>query len=162
MSSAEGKEREPKDVVAKIISSNSAQKSHVKPQNHLNLTRSTTSTWHVYPHQSGTIKLDSKTTEDVPSRFEIKTLPARLLKTNTLPLKSGQKSLGWKTLRDNGEVGSRVTKEHGRLIHSTRETPHPQRNVENLVRGYSSGGAMDRFAHAPLMPGDIEGYGVAA
>jgi hypothetical protein len=49
MSSAEGKERKPKDDVAKIISSNSAQKSHVEPQNHLNQTRSTTSTWHVCP-----------------------------------------------------------------------------------------------------------------
>jgi hypothetical protein len=36
------------------------------------------------------------------------------------------------------------------------------RNVRSLVQGYSSGGAMDRFAHAPLMPGDIERYGVAA
>ena len=36
------------------------------------------------------------------------------------------------------------------------------RNVRSLVQGYSSGGAMDRFAHAPLMPGDIEEYGVAA
>ena len=35
-------------------------------------------------------------------------------------------------------------------------------NIRCLVQGYSSGGAMDRFAHAPLMPGDIEGYGVTA
>jgi hypothetical protein len=84
----------------KIISSNSAQKSHVKPQNHLNQTRSTTSTWHVYPHQSGTIKLASKTTKGRSFSFGIKTLPARLLKTNNLPVKSSPKPLGWKTLRN--------------------------------------------------------------
>ena len=36
------------------------------------------------------------------------------------------------------------------------------RNIGSLVQGYSSGSAMNRFAHAPLMPGDIEGYGVTA
>jgi hypothetical protein len=36
------------------------------------------------------------------------------------------------------------------------------RNVRSLVQGYSSGGAMDRFAHTPFMPSDIERYGVAA
>jgi hypothetical protein len=65
---AEGKTQ--KDDVAKIISSNSAQKSHVKPQNYLSPTRSTTSTWHVYPLRSGTIKLASKTTEDVLSHLK--------------------------------------------------------------------------------------------
>ena len=36
------------------------------------------------------------------------------------------------------------------------------RNIGSLVQGYSSGGATNRFAHAPLMAGDIERYGVAA
>ena len=35
-------------------------------------------------------------------------------------------------------------------------------NTRSLVQSYSSGCAMYRFAHAPLMPSDIEGYGVAA
>src|ERR1700730_1820478 len=35
------------------------------------------------------------------------------------------------------------------------------RNIRSLVQGNSSGGAMDRFAQAPFMPSDIEGYGVA-
>ena len=32
----------------------------------------------------------------------------------------------------------------------------------SLVQSYSSGCAMDRFAHAPHIPGDVEGYSVTA
>jgi hypothetical protein len=36
------------------------------------------------------------------------------------------------------------------------------RKTRSLVQSYSSGCAMDRFAHAPHMPSDVEGYSVAA
>jgi hypothetical protein len=34
--------------------------------------------------------------------------------------------------------------------------------AQSLVQSYSSGRAVDRFAHAPRMPSDVEGYSVAA
>ena len=45
---------------AKYFSSNYAQKSHVKPPNHLSPWNQTTSAWHVYPLQPATIKSGSK------------------------------------------------------------------------------------------------------
>jgi hypothetical protein len=36
------------------------------------------------------------------------------------------------------------------------------RKARSLVQSYPCGCAMDRFAHAPLMPSDVEGYDVAA
>src|SRR5438445_5140546 len=81
----------------KLISSISAQKSHVKPQNHLNRYTAITSIWHFSYLQSAILKQDRKKPRANPGAFSFK--------SQACTGKSGRRSFLMKTLHKFDGIG---------------------------------------------------------
>jgi hypothetical protein len=67
-----GAENKPEKRPLNYFSSISAQKSHVKPQNHLTRYTATTSVWHFSYLQSAILKQDRKKAPGKPGAFSFK------------------------------------------------------------------------------------------